>query len=426
VIDRRNVLLGTAAMLACPRVSRAASADGAKTPLGWYRLVLQLVRHTATYSPPVAARTFGCLGVGLWETVAAARGLPTLAGQLQAFDSTLSGPTSLVLDAALHGAMAEGVRTFFGNTGPSGQQAIRLTEQRLRAQLDHPDPASFAFGAEMMKHVVAWAASDGGSVIVNLGFPDAAQQPAGPAAWTPTSSIRIQQAPLLPKWGDNRPMALDSSDNFMPEPPYEYSEDVSSQFYADANEVYAISRDLTAEQKLIARYWSDDPMLTFTPPGHWLSILLQLAEKRQMPVERLADALARVGISQNDAFIVCWRAKFKYNLLRPVTYIRRCIDPNWTPLLTTPPFPEYTSGHSSQSAAAAEVLSRLLGADLPFDDATAVREGLPVRSFPNFRAAAEEAALSRLYGGIHFRHANEQGLAQGRKVGAAVAGLITL
>jgi hypothetical protein len=391
VIDRREFLVGAAATVASPAVARASATDGAASVRAWYQLVLQLVRHTATYSPPVAARTFGYLGVGLWETVAAARGLPTLAGQLRDFDIAPPRPTGIVLDAALHGAIAEGVRTFFGNTGPSGRQAIRVTEQRLRAQLTQPDEASLACGAEIMQQVMAWSASDGGAVIDNLGFPDTAQPPAGPAQWVPTSAIRIQQAPLLPRWGDNRPMALDSPDNFMPEPPYDYSEDMASQFYADAEEVYTISRNLTPEQKLIARYWSDDPMLTFTPPGHWISILLQIAETQQMPVERLADALLRVGICQNDAFIVCWRAKFKYDLVRPVTYIRRCIDKTWSPLLITPPFPEYPSGHSSQSG-----------------------------------AAAAEAAMSRLYGGIHFRHANDQGLAQGRKVGGAAMALVTL
>ncbi|MCU0904273.1 MAG: vanadium-dependent haloperoxidase, partial [Tabrizicola sp.] len=133
----------------------------------------------------------------------------------------------------------------------------------------------------------------------------------------------------------------------------------------------------------------------------------------------------KLGAAQADAFISCWATKYKYNLLRPVTYIKRVIDNAWEPLLITPPFPEYTSGHSCQSGAASTVLTAVFGDSFAFDDETHVDEGLPVRSFPSFAAAAEEAAMSRLYGGIHFRFGNEAGLAQGRAVGALAAALRT-
>jgi membrane-associated phospholipid phosphatase len=166
-------------------------------------------------------------------------------------------------------------------------------------------------------------------------------------------------------------------------------------------------------------------MLTFTPPGHWIAIVLQIAERDALPAEQVAAALAKLGAAQADAFISCWDTKFRYNLLRPVTYIRRHIDKAWEPLLITPPFPEYTSGHSTQSGAASTVLTAIFGEGFAFDDATHVDEGLPVRSFPSFAAAAEEAAISRLYGGIHFRFGNEKGLEQGRSVGAHAASLRT-
>jgi membrane-associated phospholipid phosphatase len=137
------------------------------------------------------------------------------------------------------------------------------------------------------------------------------------------------------------------------------------------------------------------------------------------------DVLARLGIALADAFIACWASKYAYDLLRPVTYIRRFIDPKFEPPLNTPPFPEYPSGHSTQSAAAAVVLSAIWGGDYAFEDDTHVDDGLPGRAFLNFQAAAEEAAISRLYGGIHFRSAIERGLEQGRCVGAFAAGLQT-
>ena len=153
---------------------------------------------------------------------------------------------------------------------------------------------------------------------------------------------------------------------------------------------------------------------------------MQIARNDGLPIERQVDAVARLGIAVSDGFIVNWRDKYKYDLLRPLTYIRRVIDPKWEALLNTPPFPEYPSGHSTQSGAAATVLSAALGDPYPFTDTTHEDDGLPARPFPDFRTAANEAGISRLYGGIHFRSAIEQGLAQGDCVGGFVNRLQTL
>jgi hypothetical protein len=173
----------------------------------------------------------------------------------------------------------------------------------------------------------------------------------------------------------------------------------------------AVGRTLTPEQTAIARFWSDDPGLTATPGGHSLRIATQAIRDLNAPLDVAAEAYANVTIAVSDAFISCWRTKFRHNLLRPVTYIQRVIDPAWMPLLTTPPFPEYTSGHSVQSMAAAEVLTDLFGRHR-FTDGT--------RSFTSFRAAAREAAISRLYGGIHYRSAIERGLEEGACVARRV------
>ncbi len=203
----------------------------------------------------------------------------------------------------------------------------------------------------------------------------------------------------------------------LPAPPA-YSEDKNSEFYKEALEVFETKKNLTDEQRAIARFWSDDPMLSPTPPGHWMSIALQILDKDKANLEESADLLARLGISLADAFIGCWHTKFEYDLLRPVTYIRRTMDPKWESILNTPPFPEYPSGHSTQSAAAAEVLTAFYGENFAFEDATHVKDKLKPRRFASFRAAAEEAGISRLYGGIHFRAAIERGLEQGRCIGA--------
>jgi hypothetical protein len=177
---------------------------------------------------------------------------------------------------------------------------------------------------------------------------------------------------------------------------------------------------LTDEQHSIARFWSDDPGQTVTPPGHSISVTNQVLRRENASLMTAAEAYARVGLAVNDAFIACWNTKYRYNLVRPVTYIRRLIDPAWMPLLVTPPFPEYTSGHSVQSGAAFTVLAGMFGDDYEFDDHTHADRGLAPRRFESFTAAAQEAAISRLYGGIHYRPAIELGLAQGRCIGEAV------
>jgi membrane-associated phospholipid phosphatase len=190
-------------------------------------------------------------------------------------------------------------------------------------------------------------------------------------------------------------------------------------------EVYETKNTLTDEQADIARFWADDPMLSQTPPGHWMSIALHILERDNVELERAVDVLARLGIVLADAFIACWHAKFEVDLLRPVTYIRRVIDPAWETLIITPPFPEYPSGHSVQSGAAATVLTRLFGDNFAFVDNSHEVNGLTARSFTSFWHAADEAGMSRLYGGIHFRSAIENGLEQGRCIGAYTNALRT-
>jgi membrane-associated phospholipid phosphatase len=164
-------------------------------------------------------------------------------------------------------------------------------------------------------------------------------------------------------------------------------------------------------------------MLSYTPPGHWVAILTGILEAKTANLETSAEAYARLGIGLADAFIGCWNAKYKDNLLRPITYIRRVIDKTWEPLLNTPPFPEFPSGHSVQSGAAATVLSAMFGENFGFTDDSAEPDGLKARKFASFWDAAREAAISRLYGGIHFRSAIDNGLEQGRCIGTKINAL---
>ncbi len=418
---------------AVPATLEAGQDDRTEVLGNWYRMILELVRHTPTYSPPVAARSFAYTAIIAYESTASGSPrLHSLAGQVAGLDPLPVREPAAAYDedAILNAALARAVDVYFLNTGPTGQRAKAALAKALEAKVaEGVDPdtlaRSTAYGHAIAEHVIAASNTDGGSTVENMGFPAAYTPGTKPESWVPTNLIRMQQAPLLPDWGKNRPLALPDGEACPITPPPAYSEDPASPFYAEAKEVYDTAKSLTDEQKRIGRFWSDDPMLSPTPPGHWVAILFQIAERDTLPVEQQVDALVRVGIAVSDGFVVNWRDKYRYDLLRPITYTRRVIDPAWEPLLNTPPFPEYPSGHSTQSGAAAQVLTRIFGEPYPFTDTTHVDDGLPARDFPDFWTAANEAAASRLYGGIHFRSAIENGLVQGACVGDFVNALKT-
>jgi hypothetical protein len=270
-----------------------------------------------------------------------------------------------------------------------------------------------------------WSLNDGGAVITNMGFPEKWDLPKGDDKWVPTSPIRQQQFPLLPEWGKNRTFVLPSSATCPTpgNPPFDIQP--GSQFYAEANEVYQTVKNATPEQIAIARFWSDDPMLSMTPPGHWVSIALQVAERANLSLDDDVDLLARMGVAMSDAFVGCWHEKYVYDLVRPVTYIKKVFDPKWEPILITPPFPEYPSGHSTVSGAMDVVMTAFFGESYSFEDKTGSPDGRNPRDYKSFHEAAEEAGISRMYGGIHFRSAIKDGLAQGRCIGQYIIALKT-
>jgi PAP2 superfamily protein len=434
----RRLLIGAVLVLCCLAVLNASATQvRAKPPEEilhrWYQLILELVRHTPTYSPPVASRAFAYIGVTAFESAATGSSrLVSLAGQLNGLGVPPPRTAGATYDdaAVVNAAMATAVQGFFYNTGPMGQRAAKSLETKLRDDLAASLPSdvlarSEALGKAVAARILEWSRGDRGAVVENLGFPLEYELAVGVARWVPTSLIVQQQKPLLPNWGQNRTFAMPGATFCNVTSPPVYSEEKSSTFYREALEVYRVTRSLKADQREIARFWADDPMLSPTPPGHWISIALQILERDKADLEKSVDVLARLGVALADSFIACWQAKFQYDLLRPVTYIRRIIDPRWESQITTPPFPEYPSGHSTQSGAAAMVLTHLFGENFAFQDRTHERDGIPPRSFPSFWAAAQEAGMSRLYGGIHFRTAIERGLEQGRCVGAFAVALLT-
>ena len=399
----------------------------------WYLLMNELVRHTATYSPPVASRSFGYLGVTAFEAaVGGSDKLVSLAGQLRDLESVPVREPGVAYDEAvvIGAAMSDAIVHYFGNTGPTGQRSIKNAQTKWRKKIvdgvaEDVVARSEAYGKAVAAAIHAWSLGDGGAVTPNMGFPEKWDLPTGEGKWVPTSAVRQQQLPLLPDWGNNRTFAAPSGAACATPGNPDFSVEPGSQFHTEAMQVYETAQSATPEQIAIARFWSDDPMLSMTPPGHWVSIALQVAERADLSLEDHVDLLARMGVALSDAFVGCWHAKYQYNLIRPITYIRKVIDPNWEPILNTPPFPEYPSGHSTVSGAMDAVLTSFFGENHAFEDTTGSPDGRNPRRFNSFHEAAEEAGISRLYGGIHFHSAIIDGLTQGRCIAQYAVNLRT-
>ncbi len=228
-----------------------------------------------------------------------------------------------------------------------------------------------------------------------------------------------------PYWRELRPFALRSW-NACPLPlPPGYGIDSSAALYANARSVYETKKTLTAEQRTTALYWADNAGETGTPVGHWLSIAGQMISERRLSADDAARLVLATAVAQADAFIAAWGYKYQHNLIRPRSYIRRMIDSTWEPQIPTPPFPEHPAGHSTQSSAAASVLTAMLGVT-PFTDSTSISLGHAVRAFASFQTASEEAGQSRIYGGIHYPSGNAAGLALGRCIGDTVRARLQL
>lgn len=257
-----------------------------------------------------------------------------------------------------------------------------------------------------------------------------------PGRYIPTPPM--YGTPVEPHWREIRPLVMDSASQFKPPPHPEYNvSDKSSPFYKSLMEVYTISQSLTDDQKHMADFWDDNPYKLnvtghvmfatkrFSPPGHWMNIVGIGAKAAGADFKTTVAAYAETSLAQFDAFISCWDEKYSSNLVRPETEINK-FDENWRPYIQTPPFPSYTSGHATTSAASAEIMTKWFGDQLAFTDTSLLEFGIASRQVKSFRYAAEEAAMSRLYGGIHYRFDNEEGTIAGRKLGQYVASRIKL
>jgi PAP2 superfamily len=405
-----------------------ASSYGADVPLAYYERSLAFTKRTAGFTPPVQSRAYAYMGLALYEALVS--GMPhhrSVARQLNGIGA-LPEPTGVPYHWPLvaNAALAEVMRGLWGGTTNRAADNIAdldALEAAFVAQYAEVPPGlarqSSRFGREVGAAVFATSIDDGGHEGYAKNFPDYTP-PQGPGLWVPTAP---GQKALQPFWGTTvQTFVLSSAAECDPGGPPVYSELPGSDFYQEANDVYQSVKNLTPEQLTIALFWADGPG-TISGPGHSLAITNQILVQAGASLEVAAETYARVGIANADAVTAVWWAKYHYNLVRPVTYIQNVIDASFTTKLPTPPFPEYTSAHSTQSAAAAASLEYLFGEHFAFDDSAHVADGFAARHFDRIYAAAEEAGISRIYAGIHFRSGNLDGQAQGRCVAAKVHGL---
>ncbi|MEO5603949.1 MAG: vanadium-dependent haloperoxidase [Cyclobacteriaceae bacterium] len=391
----------------------------------------EVMLHDVT-SPPAASRVYAYALMGAYEAAFFGKGsLPDINSKLNVNPAieAPARPKNFNVSFCANYTLLEVGR----NIMPSGF----LLDEKKRLLIDYFKKTGMLsereisqhvkYSLEIAKQVVQYAKSDHYN---KLSTYTRYTPKKGEGHWYPTPPAYM--AAVEPQWQTVRPFFIDSASQFSPSPPAPFSKDSASSFYRQMKEVYAISKTLTDAEKEMANFWDCNPFAVafsghmaiglkkISPGGHWMGITGIACRKADLSLDSAILIHTLVATTLHDAFISCWQEKFSSDRIRPEAAINKYLDSEWRPLLQTPPFPEYTSGHSVASSSVAVVLTYLLGNNFSFTDTSEIYFGLPEREFKSFNDAANEAALSRLYGGIHFRDACEQGVAQGRRIGQFV------
>ena len=389
------------------------------------------------FSPPVASRIYAYTHLAAYETMAHGdSSYASLKGQLKGFSDVPSPVAGKPVDfpyAALMAFMEVGRTLTF-----SKDQTDKIVDSLKMLARDHGMPSAMQqnseeYGVAVAKAVLAWSKKD------NYAQTRSAAKytvPNDEGKWVPTPPGYFQA--VEPQWKTIRTIALDSCNQFAPPPPCVFKKDSTGEFYKMAKQVLDTVVNLTKEQIAIASFWDCNGFKlnvvghtmyatkAMTPGGHWMGITGIICQNKQANFSKTVYTYTTVAFAVMDAFIACWDAKYTFNLVRPETVINKYIDPNWKPFLQTPPFPEYTSGHSIISTAAATLLEHIYGQQTPFRDSTERAWGFPDRSFQSPRQAADEAGMSRFYGGIHYRNSILVARDQGMNVGNYIISKLTM
>lgn len=383
------------------------------------------------FTPPVASRIYVYSSLASYEAIRFAKeGTSSIAEKLNGFGKMPVPEKGKNYNFSLAATKAffkvtRNVKVFSIDSLTKYEQSVY---NNYKANLDEATYInSIAFGDTVAAVILARAKTDGYAISRGkqkyLGSNE-------PGKWRPTPPDYLDGVEWC--WNTMKPMVLDSASQFMPNRPPKYETKPGTTFYGMMKEVYDINKNLTEEQKLIAKYWDDNPFVIehaghmvygnkkITPGGHWIGITAQVVKQANADAVKSAQSFALTAIALFDGFISCWDEKYRSSYVRPVTVINEMVDKNWLPLLQTPPFPEYTSGHSTITASAATVLTKLYGENFAFEDSSDYHYIGLKRKFSSFQAAASEASISRVYGGIHYTLSVNTGAEQGKKVGGLV------
>ncbi len=385
------------------------------------------VMVTDVASPPVAARIYAYTNLAAYQVISQSGGnfskgkIPSLSLPENQQSQSLKSPEF----SAIYAIFLVGEKVM-----PSGyllqEKQAAWEKWGLKNKLVSKKDlaAHLAFAKTIADQVLELAKSDG---YIQLTALNRYTPTEGEGFWYPTPPAYM--AAVEPEWRTVKPFFLKNLDEFDPKPMAPFDLNPGSSFRVQLDEVYHYGIKLNEEEKLIANFWDCNPFKVefsghmaigvkkISPGGHWIGITGIAAHTQNLSFSETVYIHTLVGLTLHDAFISCWKAKYETNRIRPETVINEKLEPKWKPLLQTPPFPEYTSGHSVISTAAAEILTSYFGDNFEFLDSSEVYFGLPEREFKSFNQAAAEAAISRLYGGIHFRDAIENGVDQGRAIG---------
>jgi len=385
------------------------------------------------FTPPVASRLYVYSSLASYEAIRFAKqGAPSIAEKLNGYDSMPQPASGKEYDFTLAASKAffnvvRNVKVFSVDSLSSYENGLYgYFKKKVN---DSVYTRSLAFGDKIAEVILKRAKTDG--YLASRGKPKYLGSD-DKGKWRPTPPDYLDGVEWC--WNTMKPMVMDSASQFMPPRPPEFSMDTTSLFYRSLKEVYEVNKNLTPEQMTIARFWDDNPFVIehsghmmfgnkkITPGGHWMGICSIATKQAGSDPVTTAKAFALTSLALYEAFISCWDEKYRSSTVRPVTVINEKMDPSWLPFLQTPPFPEYTSGHSTITACAATVLTKIYGDNFAFQDTSDLRYIGLQRHFSSFNEAAAEASISRLYGGIHYRFSVDTGAAMGRKLGEFING----
>jgi PAP2 superfamily len=402
-----------------------ARAYGMDVPLAYYNLSFTLSKRTGGITPPVQARIFAYMGLALYESVVS--GTPhnrSIASSLHGIGPLPSNDGTKYWPLVASAALAEVMRGLWGdatNVAAQNIADIGSLEQQIANSFDLQGSLarrSIDFGHAVGAAIYETSLDDGEDRSYLTNFPTDYVPPVCDGCWVPTTPVPMA---MQPYWKDRMtPFVLTPGDCGM-DGPSVFSTDPNSEAYQEAYQVYVTRNNLTPDQITIARFWADGGG-SINGPGHSLSTASQILQLVGANLAEAAETYARVGLAVGDGVYAVWWSKYTYNWLRPITYIKNYIDPTWTTLLPTPPFPEYTSAHSGQTSAAINTLIALWG-DIAYTDHTHDADGFAPRMFASLTDSMNETAVSRLYAGIHFHSAIYEGIDQGRCVATEVNAL---